>query len=179
MARKGVGGPDGGEVEVVQTRVVIGQMALVAKRGVDVHQPGLQRLAEGAAKVAGAALEDEAAVQAGSGQRPAGAAAAIAQLAVKLVAGGVHLQPGGEKAPGRRPGPGRLRVNVGAAGIGLAGEMGQRAKAGEVGFHGVVQRPGVAGARPAGGQLRQAVVRGDDGRVGVLQRLPLQGAGGE
>ena len=173
VAGKGVLGPDGGEVEVVGARVVVGQQALVAVRRVDVHQARLQRLAKAAAEVLRVALEHQAAVEAEGGQHAAGRGAAVGQRAVELVAGGVQLHLGHQKTPRTRDGPRQLRVQEAAVGVGLLRPEAVGTKAREVAVHRVVEAA-VVHAAPARGQLRQTVVGRDDGRVHVLQRLPLQ-----
>ena len=90
---------DGGEVEIVDATVVIGQGALIAVRRIGIKRARLQCLAKRTPEQAGIALEYQAAVQAEGGQDTGYRCVAVDQRPVELVIGCMQAQLRCDVAP--------------------------------------------------------------------------------
>ena len=176
VADIGVLGEDGGKVEVVRPRVVIGQHALVAIGRAHIKRARLQRLHHAAPPVAGIPLKHQTCIQAESGHRAVGRTVAIGDRIVKLVSRGVQLQLGHHKTGRAQQGVTDLCQSIDALCIRLQRECAVCFKLGEVTLQGPIETM-VIGLRVTRHQLGHAVVRRDDRRSGVLQSLPLEHTG--
>ena len=122
VANKLIFGVNAGEIEVIDTRIVVGQKVLVPERRKYVKRTWLKRLAKRAAKITGIALEHQATVQAEGRHHPAGRGRAIGQYTVELVVGDMQLQLGRDEPSGRNPGPAHLGQRKGPPRVGLTGQ---------------------------------------------------------
>jgi hypothetical protein len=192
-ARKRVLGEHGGEVEVIEAGVVIGQVVLIPVQGVHVKRPGLQGLGPIAAKQTGAPLQHRTRVQAEGGHGHTLGQTGLAAVAINpavivfiLVLPRLQHQLGRQVPIGHQDGPRQLVVQHDAGGIRLIAISAAwvvsaiggavHRESGQLTGQVPIEAAGQIGTQIVGIELRHAVKRrGNRGRgIGVLHGLPLQ-----